>query len=325
MTGERRESAAAAVRDRVAVATLRAMGGSHFRSSVIAIASVLAVVLGVFGAAPQQSAGTVERASAKGVKTRAFIRAVLRATTSESVLRIRTNGTRVKVRHKAGATTRTRTLKPRRGRVVHRLPVGTEKVRVRATGGRGHRPSKWRSVRVRPTPPRKPVDLVGPPEQVVGSAHVPIGVWLESVTSPRDISLDKAAGINTYVGLTTSSDLGLATDAGMSVILQQNEWLTRRPADHDGWVLADEIDMQHSPGPAPSRRCPTSSSACPPTGSPRTATTARAWRSGTATLTPPVSSTSSRTSPRPTPTGSPTASSAGSPKVAGCSQVAQGR
>src|SRR5690349_4086112 len=36
----------------------------------------------------------------------------------------------------------------------------------------------------------------------------PIGVWFESVLSSSDSSLDKAAGINTYVQLTENSDLG---------------------------------------------------------------------------------------------------------------------
>ena len=56
----------------------------------------------------------------------------------------------------------------------------------------------------------------------------PIGVWFESVTSQNDINLDKDVGLNTYVVLTTSSDLSLIQNNGLHAILQAdtNEWKT---------------------------------------------------------------------------------------------------
>ena len=46
----------------------------------------------------------------------------------------------------------------------------------------------------------------------------PIGVWYESVTAPSDIATDQAAGLNTYVELTDSTDLSLINGAGMHAI-----------------------------------------------------------------------------------------------------------
>lgn len=74
----------------------------------------------------------------------------------------------------------------------------------------------------------------------------PLGVWLESVTEPVELTTDQQAGLNTYVGLTANSDLALATSGGAPVILQQNEWLTRR-VDPAAWLLDDEPDMRLDP------------------------------------------------------------------------------
>lgn len=80
----------------------------------------------------------------------------------------------------------------------------------------------------------------------------PIGVWFESVTSQADINLDKAAGLNLYVVLTSSSNLSLIQNNGMFAILQAdtNEWRTNPAAINNpavvGWLLSDEIDMQQS-------------------------------------------------------------------------------
>jgi hypothetical protein len=51
----------------------------------------------------------------------------------------------------------------------------------------------------------------------------PIGVWLESVQSQADINLDKAVGINTYVGITANSNLNLVQSNGMYLFAQQDE------------------------------------------------------------------------------------------------------
>ena len=77
--------------------------------------------------------------------------------------------------------------------------------------------------------------------------YFPIGVWYESVLSQADVNLDKAAGLNLYVVLTTNSNLSLIQNNGMYAILQQSEWRTNRVAIENpavvGWELRDEIDM----------------------------------------------------------------------------------
>ena len=71
----------------------------------------------------------------------------------------------------------------------------------------------------------------------------PIGVWFESVTSQADINLDKAAGLNLYVVLTSNSNLSLIQNNGMYAILQAdtNEWRTNQAAINNpavvGWLL----------------------------------------------------------------------------------------
>jgi hypothetical protein len=74
----------------------------------------------------------------------------------------------------------------------------------------------------------------------------PIGVWFESVTQQSDITLDRAAGLNTYVVLTRNSDLSMVQNAGMHVLAQQ-EWVGVNHPAIEGWELQDEIDMQMDP------------------------------------------------------------------------------
>ncbi len=83
-------------------------------------------------------------------------------------------------------------------------------------------------------------------------SYFPIGVWFQSVVSQADVNLDKDAGINLYVVLTTNSNLSLVERNGMHAILQQSEWRTNQAAINSpavaGWELSDEIDMQQGPG-----------------------------------------------------------------------------
>jgi hypothetical protein len=82
--------------------------------------------------------------------------------------------------------------------------------------------------------------------------YFPLGVWFESVVSQADVDLDKDAGLNLYVVLTTYSNLSLVQRNGMRAILQQSEWHANQTAINSpavaGWELFDEIDMQQGPG-----------------------------------------------------------------------------
>jgi hypothetical protein len=84
------------------------------------------------------------------------------------------------------------------------------------------------------------------------ASFFPIGVWFESVTSRADIDKDRRAGLNTYVVLTSNSNLRLIESNGMSVIAQHGEWASRAGARGAqaiaGWELRDEIDMELGPG-----------------------------------------------------------------------------
>lgn len=73
----------------------------------------------------------------------------------------------------------------------------------------------------------------------------PVGVWLESVIDPADTAKDKAAGINTYVELTSNSDLGLVRSAGMYAITSPQRG---HGAETAGWLISDEVDMWGGPG-----------------------------------------------------------------------------
>ena len=78
----------------------------------------------------------------------------------------------------------------------------------------------------------------------------PIGVWFESVTSQSDINLDKAAGLNTYVVITSSSNFNLIQSNGMYLIAQQDQLANNATvqATAEGLIIADEIDMTQGPG-----------------------------------------------------------------------------
>nr|MDT0658400.1 hypothetical protein [Micromonospora sp. DSM 115978] len=73
----------------------------------------------------------------------------------------------------------------------------------------------------------------------------PIGVWLESVTTPADTASDSAAGLNTYVELTANSDPALVRAAGMHAITSP---IGKHGPETTGWFISDEADMWAGPG-----------------------------------------------------------------------------
>jgi hypothetical protein len=77
----------------------------------------------------------------------------------------------------------------------------------------------------------------------------PIGVWYEAVTTPSDAALDKAAGLNTYFELTSSSDISLVRDAGLFAM--PSTQLKGYGRETVGWLLNDEIDLWGHEGSAP--------------------------------------------------------------------------
>ena len=80
----------------------------------------------------------------------------------------------------------------------------------------------------------------------------PVGAWLEGVQTQSDINLDKAAGLNMYVGITANSNFSLIQNSGMYVIAQADELKSNQTVINNsstaGWLLYDEIDMQLGPG-----------------------------------------------------------------------------
>lgn len=75
--------------------------------------------------------------------------------------------------------------------------------------------------------------------------YFPVAVWYESLLSPADTALDKAAGLNTYLELTSNSNASLATRAGMPAITSWDA------LGQSGSLLPDEVDMWAGPGSAP--------------------------------------------------------------------------
>jgi hypothetical protein len=78
-----------------------------------------------------------------------------------------------------------------------------------------------------------------------------LGVWDETIVDPSQITPVKAAGVNTFIGLTTDTNLGIVSRAGMHALLSP-DWRSdaaavRSPANN-GWLLGDEIDMTSGPG-----------------------------------------------------------------------------
>ncbi len=82
-------------------------------------------------------------------------------------------------------------------------------------------------------------------------SYFPLAVWLESVTDQGNVNLDKDAGLNLYVGLTSDSNLSLVQGNGMRVILLEEEWRAKKAAVLNpavaGWTMLDEIDMSQGP------------------------------------------------------------------------------
>ncbi len=74
----------------------------------------------------------------------------------------------------------------------------------------------------------------------------PIGVWFESVLSGAEVARDKAAGLNTYVELTSNSDIGVVRRGGMKALV--SERFAGLGEESVGWLLTDEPDMWAGPG-----------------------------------------------------------------------------
>ncbi|VXB29715.1 conserved exported hypothetical protein [Arthrobacter sp. 9V] len=73
----------------------------------------------------------------------------------------------------------------------------------------------------------------------------PVGVWFESALEKDYVAKDRAAGLNTYVVLTTDSDLNLVRASGMHAIP------TYPAAQASGYALGDEVDMWAGAGDSP--------------------------------------------------------------------------
>ena len=76
----------------------------------------------------------------------------------------------------------------------------------------------------------------------------PIGVWYEGVYGQGDVDKDKGAGLNTYVMLTSGSDMNLIERNGMYAMTSE----TRKDngAETTGWIINDEVDMWAGAGDA---------------------------------------------------------------------------
>jgi hypothetical protein len=77
-------------------------------------------------------------------------------------------------------------------------------------------------------------------------AFFPIGVWFESVGRQSDVDLDKAAGLNTYVEITSNSSAGLIRSNGMWDVTDIP--LAEYGSENAGWLIDDEDDMIYGPG-----------------------------------------------------------------------------
>lgn len=65
----------------------------------------------------------------------------------------------------------------------------------------------------------------------------PLGVWFASAVEPVDIQRDKEMGLNTYVELTSNSDVDAVRSAGMFAFTSSTV------PEANGFVLPDEVDM----------------------------------------------------------------------------------
>jgi hypothetical protein len=75
----------------------------------------------------------------------------------------------------------------------------------------------------------------------------PVGVWFESVLDQGNIDLDKAAGLNTYVELTSNSNLAIVRNNGLFAIAGGGQNVGNETVGH---ILSDEADMWAGPGNA---------------------------------------------------------------------------
>lgn len=69
----------------------------------------------------------------------------------------------------------------------------------------------------------------------------PIGVWYEGVYTQDDVSKDKAVGLNTYVMLTSGSDMNLIERNDMHAMTTDNRKDTG--GETTAWIINDEVDM----------------------------------------------------------------------------------
>ncbi|HUR01627.1 MAG TPA: hypothetical protein VM347_03740 [Nonomuraea sp.] len=74
----------------------------------------------------------------------------------------------------------------------------------------------------------------------------PVGLWFASVRTEREVALDRAAGINTYVELTKGSRPALLRKSGMSALTSRR--LPGAGAETVGRLIADKADVWAGPG-----------------------------------------------------------------------------
>ena len=81
-------------------------------------------------------------------------------------------------------------------------------------------------------------------------AYFPIAVWSEYVYERSQVVQDRKVGLNTYVVLTSDSNLRVVRANGMRAFVQAEERGRFEPqpgAETAAWELSDEIDMRLSP------------------------------------------------------------------------------
>ena len=93
--------------------------------------------------------------------------------------------------------------------------------------------------------PQLSADYLGQPPLAEGD-FFPVAVWFESVIGQEDIDADRSVGLNTYLELTTNTDLDLVAGAGMRAVTSGAATDERV----DGFLLPDEVDMWAGPGEA---------------------------------------------------------------------------
>ena len=85
------------------------------------------------------------------------------------------------------------------------------------------------------------------PSLPTSPSFFPIGVWLAAVNKQKDITSDQAAGLNTYVGLTNTSDFSLLGPSGMYFVSNQPRRAVKGTV---GRYVNDEVDMWAGAGNA---------------------------------------------------------------------------